>query len=223
MCVLRFIHLLIPGKSSRIYRVLRVSGTVVRDSNNLQKVLFNNTDAVRIKSGKRSNMVVLPDRLYPDEESVPAGLDKLLEYGEQSNRFMPCKREGDDRLLDALSNSATKIGELRHFDTLVYPPFYIKSAEPSELKPRMRSTLIKQLKEDAEYDSGKGPTANFRKMYKKYSRDAADSQGNRYYPLAMVSGKGGIFADMDQTVSAFTIPVGALSAEDAGFKVNIKL
>ena len=219
-CGLQFTYLVAAYKDADDYRALRVPGTIIRDSNRIQKILYDSVSCVRIKGGPRNNMVVIPGRLRPDEKAVPAGLDKILEYRPEMRYFFARAREGDFQFLKILCSHLRE--DPIQMSKVVYPPFYIRTDNLEGIRARLYGEFATMLSREAGYRSDISLDDNFKNLYKSYVViDPATSM--MFFPFSMVEGKGGVFADMDQLPGTCSIPLSALSAGDALFQVNIKV
>ena len=219
---LRFAFLGAVWAEGENIRAAKMAGTVTRDRDRIQKLLFNYGNLVRIKGGPRSNMVVMPERLYPDESGVMAGLEKVLEYGGEGYRFM-AGRDGDMDFLYNINAGLFSTVPVKVEDVLS-PMFYIKTRDATELRARINGNLMGVLKGMQYYDASLSLNDNFRRCSDQlYTEDPGDQESWRLYPFSYCEGKGSIVMDADQVPHSFSMLKSAFPFDDGLLQVQLPI
>lgn len=226
-CSLRSLNLVIayeaPGGKGPGYKAESVTGTVTRDCNGVQKILFDNQCLIRIKGGQRNNLVVTPERLYLEEQGVPAGLNKQLTIDPRpSALFMD--RKGDAQFLTLLADkldTAKTSAEKRPF--LPKLRYFIRTADDSGIRPRLTGALAARLQEEADYDPALALADNWEHMKSRFLQSDPTAPGQKLYPFEYVEGKGGVYADVDAQPGLYALPAEAMRFEDPSFRLEVRL
>ena len=201
-------------------RAAKMAGTVTRDRNRMQKLLFSYGNLVRIKGGVRSNMVVTPDRLYPDEHAVMAGLDKDLEYGGEGHRFL-VGRDGDMDFLYNLNAGLFRTEPVK-VEQVLSPLFFIRTKDSELLRARLNGNLAGVLKGMQHYRPALSLDENFRRCADElYTEDLDDNEGWRLYPFSYCEGKGSIVMDADQMPRSFSMARTMFPYDDGLLQVQL--
>ena len=217
---LRFVFLGAMWAEGDRIRAVKMAGTVTRDRNRMQKLQFSYGNLVRIKGGPRSNMVVTPDRLYPDEQAVTAGLDKDLQYGGQGFQFM-AGRGGDEDFLYNLNAGMFRTAPVK-VEQVLSPLFFIRAKDGSLLHARMNGNLVGVLKGMQQYRASLSLEENFRQCSDElYTEEFDDAEGWRLYPFSYCEGKGSIVMDADQIPHSFSMAKALFPYDDGLLQVQL--
>jgi len=192
-----FIYLICKYKNTIIAR--KVAGTVHRQGNS-KKMVFS-TDLLRATNTRTGRKrVVLPDRLYIDEEARPAGLIKNVENGTLPYQINPVK-EGDRGLLDVLHKMVSH-EEPVVTDTMPAPLFYLCAYEPEVYKPKPCAELINMMKNSEKYEAEAPLDDNFRNCFEDCFPKMSD---NRWVAnFKWVTGKGIPYVDLSSLFEVYS-------------------
>lgn len=163
-------------------------GTVTRDKDNQQRLLFSATNLCRISNGRRRGMFVDPVRLRPGENASKAGLYKPFGRGPE------CLRAGnrkDVAIVDTLCGAAA---EAIAVESLLIPTFHIRSSSVDNLSLRLKGEVTKELVDLEEYDRSLSLEDNFTNLADAF---ATKDGSHTYYEFDKVTGLGLVMFDSE--------------------------
>ena len=183
-------------------RACRMYGTVVRDTDNVYRILFEE-NLVRVKTGYRRNCVIQPRQLKTGEGGNKVGLQKLVEFGRMPFRLHD-ERPGDEIFLKTLETITARQPEESEF--IPAPDFLISTTSPGNLTPRMNKQLMDAISVHDGYSAFESAASNFFKLADKIcTRD--DAQYVCSFEIAY--GKGNVLANTGKVETRmFKVPIG---------------
>ncbi len=189
-------------------------GTVTRNLDGEQQLLFASKGLCRIKNGRRRGMIVEPSRLRLGEGALPTGLVKPLMNGSKNNSF----RMHDDRDAAAIDRIHEAFDDAVKLEDIVIPDTYIRGRGAGNLAMRLNGDVTKQIMGLDEYDKKLLMEDNFHNLIGAFSMD---DKGYKLYPFHMVQGTGMVMVDLESLPPPLLIPWKALEKEHNLIKVTI--
>jgi hypothetical protein len=190
-------------------------GTVTRDPDFGQQLLFASKGLCRIANGRRRGMIVEPHRLRVGEDAKTTGLVKSLLNGSRSNSL----RLSDDRDRMMVSRIDQAFAEAVELTELIQPTCYIRAKAPVDLTLRLSGDVTKQLMDLAEYDKALPMEDNFHNLIGTFATQ--DDAGNNLYPFDMVAGPGLVVMDMSNAPPPLLVPKSALGLKHKLLRIEL--
>jgi hypothetical protein len=208
---LGMLPLIAAGKIGDGYRACRMYGTLVKDTDNVFRILFEE-NLVRVKAGSRKNCVVQPRSLKPGEGGNKVGLQKCLEFGRMPFRLSN-DRPGDEIFLKTLESMVARKQEEQEF--IPAPEFLISTSSPGNLTPRMNKKLMDAISAQEGYSAFESAAANFYRLAGKVCRQE-DYQHICSFEIAY--GRGNILADISKVENrTFKVPIANIDISTSEF------
>jgi hypothetical protein len=189
-------------------------GTVTRNPDGDQQLLFASKGLCRIKNGRRRGMIVEPSRLRVGEDAASTGLVKPLMNGSKSNSF----RMNDERDSSVIARIHEAFDDAVPLDDIVIPDTYIRGRSAMNLTMRLSGDVTKQLMGCVEYNRRLPMEDNFHNLIGGFS---VSDKGYKLYPFRMVQGTGMVIVDLESMPPPLLIPRKALDKEHNLVKVMI--
>lgn len=189
-------------------------GTVTRNLDGDQQLLFASKGLCRIKNGRRRGMIVEPSRLRLGEEATSTGLIKPLMNGPMSNSF----RMNDDRDVTAIERIHEAFDDAVKLQDIVIPDTYIRGRGAGNLVMRLSGDVTKQIMGLDKYNKRLPMEDNFHNLIGAFSME---DKGYKLYPFHMVQGTGMVMVDLESLPPPLLIPCKALEKEHNLIKVTI--
>lgn len=205
---LRNIRLIIVAHNT----VHLMPGTVTRNKDGDQQLLFASKGLCRIRNGKRRGMIVEPDRLRVGEDAGGTGLVKPLASASKTNSF----RMSDDRDCAVIDRLYEAFVDFVDLDDIVLPDTYIRGRSAENLVMRLSGDVTKQLMAIPHYDRTLTMEDNFHNLIGVFS---VEDGGYTLYPFHMVQGTGMVMVDVESLPPPLLIPRSAVTKETKLLKV----
>ena len=217
-CTLLFTTLwVLRACSAGGYEVWRVPGTVWRDHSGLQRILFSDQKLVRIRSGVRTNMVVLPERLGIGENAVPATTYRQLRYEQRSIALH--ERYIDRQFLLTLGEGLAR-GIPEDLTFLRSPEFYCRSR--GVWRPRINGMAAMLLADHSGYNPDLPYMDNLRKLLPEFVRVEPEIEEGTLYPMSLIMGRGSVYVDLKRVYGLYNLPLAAMNNDEEVFKLELK-
>jgi len=189
-------------------------GTVTRNKDGDQQLLFASKGLCRIRNGKRRGMIIEPDRLRVGEEAGGTGLVKPLTNELKANSF----HMSDDRDRAVIDRLYEAFGDAVTLDDIVLPDTYIRGRSAMNLVMRLSGDVTKQLMGLPDYNRALPMEDNFHNLIGVF---AVTEGGYKLYPFHMVQGTGMVVVDVESLPPPLLIPLDAVTKENKLLKVAI--
>jgi len=195
----------------------RCAGTLEVSDIGQQRIYFSSDNLVRVKTGRRRNLVVKPFQLRYEEAAVPAGLRRRLEIGTAEDQLQHT-RDGDIVFLRQLEHMLA--GPVLQTAGLPLPVAYKKVRGPDQVQPRLTGALIARLRDLGGTDDGATVPELFQ-MHAAHFGEPVEG-GGMVFPFADVSGRGITMLDLSQHAQeAYAMPAEALDMVSDLYRVDI--
>ena len=165
---------------------VRSAGTLERNEDGYQRILFNGSTLVRIKGGDRRGLVVPHSKLKPGETGVPAGLIKKLESGHGPDRLAD-RRAGDALFLAQLEDMMAAPRQLLEFPADFEACAAKRSRDVRTLAPRTTGALVAALRDTGMYDEKEPLSQGF---YRCAERLGGVDEAGTWVPFKYACGGG---------------------------------
>jgi len=210
--------LIVAACHNNVPAAYRFAFTLENNEFGHQRLLTEGETLVRIKNGRRCNLVVKPRQLRYNEKATPAGIHKVIAYGNKPDCFNH-SRNGDADFLFQVEEMLFDT-EIIPVVNIPLPEIYKKVRSLSQIGPRITGELIIEMKNTGEYNEAKSVADNF---YDLSSRFSIQLEADSYlYPFALVTGRGLTVLDfssvMDET---YRVVFGALKQEGEFCKFDL--
>jgi len=217
-CTLLFTNLwVLRVRADGCPEVFRVPGTVWRDRDGMQRVLYSSHKLVRIRGGPRNNMVVLPERLGLDERAIPAVLYRRLRYEQRSITIH--ERRLDQQLLLTLKEGLQRETP-EHTSFLRSPEFYCRNQ--GTWRPRINGLAASLLADCDGYDPDRPYLDNLKELLPQFTVVEPGIRDGTLYPMNLIMGRGSVYADLKRAYGLYDLPWEALANDEEVFRLEMK-
>jgi hypothetical protein len=157
---LELLSIVIIFSIDNVLKAIRLYSSSMKDIDGIWRIVFKE-GLVRIKSGKRRNIVVPASNLKEDEEGVNVGLCKRLVFGAKGFEFSS-KRQGDLAFLTKIESMLQQ--RIHKVTNLPTPAFYTVSKHPQRLIVRSNRIVLDKLTKMPEYSAYDSLRCNYTKV-----------------------------------------------------------
>lgn len=196
-------------------RVARVAGTLRIGEATGQELVSFSTDLVRVMSGRRKGLAVLPESLGDEETFCPAGMLRDLTdapargFGNSTRR----ERELLDNVEELLSRPVVELPSMPE-------PDVVKSAfKPEAFVPRFTGETYRVVRATPGYEPDESMLENFNRLVTLIASRQPDGAYDMSFRLAA---RGGVTTLLAPTDRCWALPSAGLDVKSDLFEVRVE-
>ena len=198
---------------------IQTTGSLEHNQHNQQRVLYR-LGMLRVRGGKRNNLVVRPTRLHVNEQADMADCIRVLEPDKSVKAFIQDQVRDSSRLSMLIraknERQIYKIG-----DKLPMPSMFKRVRNYDGLEPRITGELINLLKQLGGFDETDNPVDAFRKCRDRLY--TLDGRGNYIFDFAHVDGRGIVMLGIEDMLSdIYEIPLNKLDTTETLYRIRLR-
>lgn len=198
---------------------IQTTGSLEHNQFHQQRLLYK-LGMLRVRGGKRNNLVVRPTRLHVNEQADMADCVKILDPNDSVRSFITDQVRDSSRL-SMLLRAKNNRTIYKIADKLPMPAMYKRVRNYDELKPRLTGDLINLLKQMGAFEKTDNPIEAFNMCKDKlYTTDA---RGNYIFKFSHVDGRGIVMLGInDMLGDIYELPLDKFDATHTLYKIKLK-